>query len=87
MITEKKATELGKACLDEMYKASTPPISFKEILKKYGGTKKQFFLKHEILKKDYDRIKAKYQKKLGKRWAKDLAWLLLDFSPKVKECE
>jgi len=84
MITEKKAKELGKACLNEMYKASTPPISWKEILKKYSGTNKQFFLKHEISGKDYNRIKAKYEKKID-IWKRDLAWLLLDFAPTCKE--
>ena len=81
---EIKAKKLEEACLDEMYKASTPPISWKEVVQKYSKTGIQFFSKHKILEKEYDRIKAKYAKKLGKRWKKDLDWMLLDFAPTCK---
>lgn len=77
----KKAQELGEACLDEMYKASDPPTTWAKIKKKYTGTKTQFFLKHEITLKDYERIKSKYAKRMGS-YARDLDWLLLDYSPK-----
>ena len=83
MVTENKAKELARKCLDEMYKTSTPPISWKGVLKKYGGTGKQFFLKHKLADKDYNRIKAKYAKKMG-MWGRDLDFMLLNYSPCVK---
>ncbi len=84
MITEKKALEIGQECLNEMYKASTPPITWKQVIKKYAKTNTRFFLKHKISEKDYSRIKSKYLKKIGKYWANDLGWLLLDFSPTLE---
>jgi len=84
MIGQEKAKKLGEACLNEMYKASNPPITWGEYNKKYGGTKIQGFMKHEISSKDYDRIKAKYAKKLDKFWTRQLDWLLLNYAPKLR---
>ena len=85
MITQEKALKLGESCLNEMYKASVPPISWKDVKKKYGGTKTEFFLNYELSEKDYDRIKAKYAKKMGKFWSRQLEYLLLDYAPKFRD--
>lgn len=85
MITKEKATKLGDACLNEMYKKSVPPITWAQVNKKYGGKKIEFFLEHEIGMKDYDRIKAEYVKKMGKFWARQLEYLLLDYAPKFRD--
>lgn len=85
LLSKEKATKLGEACLNEMYKKSEPPITWTQVKKKYGGKKIEFFLKHELSMKDYDKIKAKYVKKMGKFWARQLDWLLLDYAPKFRD--
>ena len=85
MVTENKAKELARKCLDEMYKASTPSISWEEILKKYSGKKTQFFRKHKLSDEKYNSIKAKYEKKLGRSWSSSLDWMLLDYAPTFEE--
>ena len=72
-------------CLNEMYKASTPPITWVQIKKKYSGAKVQFYLKHSLPEAKYEKIKEKYIAKLGKRWERELAWWLLDYSPITTE--
>ena len=76
-----KYIQMGIDCLDVMYKASIPPIFWKEVVKKYSKTNIQFFLKHKISEKEYGRIKSKYVKKFGKGYKRDLEWMLLDYAP------
>jgi len=82
MNLEEKATKVVEECLDEMYQHSKPPISWKEILKKYGGKKhSEFYLKHVISEEDYNKIKAKHQKKLHKMYHRSLDMELLNYAP------
>ncbi len=83
----KKAQEIASKCLDEMYKASTPPTSWAKIKKDYSNTKIRFFERHTITQEKYDKIKAKYEKQMPHRYRCGLAWLLLDYSPKFKEAK
>ncbi len=83
----KKAKEIATKCIDEMYQHSTPPTTWEKIMEKYGNTKIRFYEKHMISEKDYDRIKAKYEKKLPALWKKRLAFFLLDYAPKSKHLE
>ena len=62
MISMVKALKIVEACIDEMYRNSTPPISWKEVLKKYGGTHKPFYENHTITEEKYVEIKEKYAK-------------------------
>ena len=78
--SEKKAKEVIIECLDEMYQASKPPITWEEILKKYQG-RKNWFLLHRITEETYMKIKEKHQRRLHKMYHGDLDWMLLDYSP------
>ena len=82
-MNNKKAGGLIRMCLDEMYQASIPPISWAECEKKYVGVA-LWFLEHSISLVDYDRIKAKYKKKLDRVYHKTLDMELLNFSPGFK---
>jgi hypothetical protein len=83
-MNEQKAIKIIEQCLNEMYKASTPPISWGQIKKKHEGKKVEFFLKHKLTEVDYDKIKEKYKKKLPKLYRRSLDWILLDYSPTIK---
>ena len=86
-------SELEKAkintekCLNDMYKKSTPSITWKEILKRYGNTKIEFYRKHEITEEQYDKIRDKYIKKIPKWLQTSFLMSLLDFSPTIKRCK
>ena len=71
-------------CLDEMYRASNPPTTWKECEEKYVGIE-NWFWKHDIDEKVYNTIKYKYKKKLDKFYASSLSWHLLNYSPKIRE--
>ncbi|MBE3093609.1 MAG: hypothetical protein IMZ52_01155 [Actinobacteria bacterium] len=75
-----KEAKLVEKCLDEMYRKSTPSITWNEILKKYEG-KKDWYLLHKIKEADYLRIKEKYKKKLDKGYWSSLEMDLLNYSP------
>ena len=85
MMSKEKASELAEECLDEMYRASEPAITLKEIIKKYGGTKIEFYKKHAISQTNYDKISKKYYKQIPKVYHSSFAMTLLDYSPTIKE--
>jgi len=80
MVSKKKAVELLNACLDEMYRASTPPITWEECQTEYKNVD-EWYMKHVISTEDYTRIHDKYVKQLGRRWSGDLEMTLLSYSP------
>jgi len=82
-MNEKKAAELIRSCLDEMYKASIPPITWEQCEKKYKNTE-NWFWKHAISSEDYTRIKNKYRKKLSRVYHMTLDMELLNYSPRLK---
>jgi len=77
-LNDKKALEIFEACIDEMYKNSDPPTTWKNILQE---RKKEFYNEHSITEEQYNNIKAKYEKKLPTFYKRKLAWFLLDYSP------
>ncbi len=77
----KKEEKIVIDCLDEMYQASKPPITWKEIEEKYSGTGIMFCRLHKIAQEDYDRIKKKYKKKLGRGLHVSLEMELLNYAP------
>jgi hypothetical protein len=83
-MNDRKALSIFEECIDEMYKNSTPPTTWKDIKKKYGGTKNTFHDKHTINDQLYIKIKEKYAKKLDKYYKNKLDWFLLDFAPMGK---
>ena len=85
-MNDKKALEIFEACVNEMYKNSTPPTTWKDIKEKYGGKERsEFYMKHSITEDKYNKIKAKYEKKLPVYYKRKLSWFLLDYSPTGKE--
>ena len=81
-----KIKEIIISCLDEMYQASDPPITWAEIEKQYEGVK-DWFWKHEIGEKKYDEIRAKYKKMLPPYARGNLDFDLLNYAPKFKKEE
>ena len=77
---EKKAAELIRQCLDELYRNATPPITWEECEKKYVGVK-DWFLKHKIATTMYTKIVDKYRKKLPKLYRGTLDMELLNYAP------
>jgi hypothetical protein len=83
-VSRKKATEIVYKCLDEMYKSSDPPISFKECEEKYVGVERWYEL-HRIDVESYEKIHKKYKKMLPKIYHNSLAMELLNYAPRFKE--
>jgi len=79
-MNKKKAAQTIRACLNELYLAADPPISWEEIEKKYADVD-EWWMNHYIKREDYDRIKAKYQKKLPKVYHWSLSMELLNYAP------
>ena len=84
-MNDKTALKIIEACIDEMYKQSIPPTTWKALKEKYGDTTKSFYDKHSLSEQDYIRIKEKYCKKLDKYYQRQLDWFLLDYAPSFKE--
>jgi hypothetical protein len=68
-------------CLDEMYRASKPPITWNQIIEKYSDTGIPFYNLHKITEENYIRIKKKYKEKLGRGLHISLEMELLDYAP------
>lgn len=85
MITEKRATKLVAACLNELYENSTPPINWAWVKFFYGETDIKFWENHKISETKYTEIVGKYKKKLGPRYAKSLDWDLLSYAPMLSD--
>ena len=84
--------EIAQECLDEMYRNSTPSITWEEILDKYGGEDNKnkgepFYEKHEINKEKYEEIEKKYRSKIPDSANSNFSYLLLDYAPKYKDNE
>jgi len=83
-MSKEKTVELINTCLDEMYKASNPPISWKECQDKYVDVD-YWYGKHVIKTDKYIEIREKYMKKLTPMYRDSLRWAILNFSPKEIE--
>jgi len=84
-MNDMKALKIFESCIDEMYRNSSPPTTWKKIQKQYGGTKETFYDKHRITESDYSRIKDSYSKKLDKYYQRKLDWFLMDYAPTEKK--
>ena len=81
-MSEKKAFKIFDECLDDLYLASVPSISWAEIQEKYvGDDSSDFYLKHYISQERYDEIVNGYRRMLDKRFRAKFSCVLLDFAP------
>jgi glycosyltransferase involved in cell wall biosynthesis len=80
-MNDTKALKIFESCIDEMYRNSSPPTTWKQILEQYSDTGVTFYDKHRITETDYDRIKESYIKKLDKFYQRQLDWFLLGYAP------
>lgn len=87
MQSEKQATKILFKCLDEMYKHSTPRITWKQYVKKYYDTGVAGCEKHKISEKNYNRIYEKYRKKMHHRWHNAFGMGLLYYAPSCATAE
>ena len=83
-VSKIKAARIIRACLNDMYRASDPPISWDECEKKYDGVE-NWFLKHEISEEKYGEIREVYLKQLPKMYHHALGWELLNYAPRFKK--
>ena len=89
-MSDSKALKIFEACVDEMYRASTPSTTLKDIKKHMLSIdcctdRCTVYNKHFISEEDYDRIKSKYEKQLNIYYRRQLAWFLLDYAPCFKQ--
>ena len=82
-MSEKKAVRLIRACLNDMYMASDPPITWDECEKKYKGVE-EWYAKHEISEEKFMEIREVYLKQLPKMYHYSLKWSLLNYAPRFK---
>ena len=85
MVSLKKMRELARDCLNELYLASEPSITWGEVEEKYGRTKVRFYEKHLISRKNYDRIVKDCLKGKGRLFEREMQWVLFNYAPKFKE--
>ncbi|GAI15662.1 unnamed protein product [marine sediment metagenome] len=85
-MNKKNVVELFNECMDELYRASDPPITWQEILDKYIGDKErtEFYMHHKITAENYTKITNKYRKKIPPLYRNSFAMFLLNYSP--REC-
>lgn len=83
-MNSEKIRQIITGCLNEMYEASEPSITWKEIEKKYEGVD-NWFWNHEITEAKYDEIRDKYRKLLPTYYRGSLDFDLLNYAPKFKK--
>jgi hypothetical protein len=81
MVTLKQAQKLTAECLNELYENSNPPISWHWVKFFYQNTGEKFYENHKISEDKYNEIVKKYEKRLGKYYARSLSWELLNYAP------
>jgi hypothetical protein len=84
-MNDKQALKIFESCINEMYRNSSPPTTWKQIQEQYGDTKKTFYDKHRISEARYNSIKDSYSKQLDKYYQNKLDWFLLDYAPTLKK--
>lgn len=82
-MSKKKATELIRKCLDEMYRNSTPPIAWQECEVKYTDIP-NWYQMHLVDIDVYDEIYDRYLALLPKMYYSDFFFAMLGYSPSVK---
>lgn len=85
-MSDKKALKIFESCMNELYLASAPSISWADIHEKYDGMdRSEFYMNHVIKSVDYNRIVDKYSKLLDKFYRRQFAWYLLDYAPTCED--
>jgi len=85
-MSDKKALKIFEACMNELYLASIPSISWAEVREKYGDDERsEFYMKHVIKSVDYDMIVSRYNKLLTSYYRRQFAWYLLDYAPTCED--
>ena len=81
-MNDKKAMVLFEECMNELYLASDPPVSWHDVKEKYSGKdRSDFYLMHRIKSSVYDSIVSRYNKLMTPYYRRQFAWYLLDFAP------
>ena len=81
-MNDEKALGIFDECMDELYKASDPSVSWESIQTKYAGKERsEFYEKHCITDDKYYEIKKRYMKRLNAFYKRKLDWYLLDYAP------
>lgn len=87
IINYKKVKQLAKDCLNEMYIASTPSISWEDYCTKYGNTKIEGFKNHYLSQDKYEEILNKYSKRIATVWQASFYMQILNYSPTSQKNE
>jgi len=84
-ISKSKALKIFESCMNDLYLASEPSISWDEVKERYGGmSDSRFYLKHKISVERYDGIVDGYRKLLDKYYNRELSMFLLNYAPSFK---
>ena len=77
-----RVVELFNQCMNELYEASTPSISWKKVQETYRGKQRdEFYLKHYIDEDKYNEITNRYKRLIPKLYHNDFSFYLLDYAP------
>ena len=80
---KKKVAKLTEQCLDELYRNSEPPITWKEVNEKYSG-KDLWWRNHKIVEATYTKIVDKYARQIPKAYLNSFYMELLNYAPMGK---
>ena len=84
MVSEKRAINLIRQCLNELYMNSEPPISWEECESRYTE-ENEWWMLHKIDSDTYDEIVSKYKKMIGSLYRGLLEMALLSYAPTTRE--
>jgi len=84
-VGKRKALDISEACLEELFRASKPSISWAKVKAKNKKTGRALQSMHKIKLADYKRIKKKYRARLPVRWQSQFDHILFSFAPVVLE--
>ena len=85
-MSKEKALKIYIECVDELYRNSSPSITWDEINIQYSGKPRdEFYMKHVIEEKLYNNIVDKYRCMLTPSFIEGFQWFLLDYAPTTKE--
>lgn len=83
-MNKEKVVQLLKDCLNEMYQASDPPITWEECNEKYAG-QDFWYMNHAIDDDVYEEILKKYLKQIPKFFVQSFLMEILSFAPTHKK--
>jgi len=80
-VTKEKVLKIAEKCLDEMYRKSDPPLTWKEYVEKYSETKIEGFRDHKLDKETLHEIWDKHEKKVDRLWKTAFNMMVFNYSP------